>query len=100
MIRYRMLFLLICMILVSGCSLKKSENQAPEVIVEEVKLDYAREFSLKRQSDRTLLKVYIDEHHSEQTSREFILVKDSVEAASDPNAIQVPCKKIVCVTST
>jgi iron complex transport system substrate-binding protein len=98
--RYRMLFLLICMMLVAGCSLKKAETQDPEVTVEEVKLDYAREFSLKRQGDRKILKVYMDEHHSEQTSREFILVKDSLEAASDPNAIQVPCKKIVCVTST
>jgi iron complex transport system substrate-binding protein len=98
--RYSLFIFLICIALFLGCGLKRTERPDPEISVEEVKLDYAREFSLKRQGDRRLLKVYMDEHHSEQTSREFTLVSDSLEAASVPDAIQIPCKKIICVTST
>ena len=92
--------LLVFALLFHSCGVQQKEDQSVSKNLQDVELAYAREFTLQKQGDHDLLTIYMDEHHSEQTARRFTLVKDSADAAAIENSIQVPCKKIVCVSST
>ena len=92
--------LLVFVLLFHSCGVQQKEDQSASNNLQDVELAYAREFTLQKQGDHDLLTIYMDEHHSEQSVRKFTLVKDSADAAAIENSIQVPCKKIVCVSST
>ncbi|PRY96220.1 ABC transporter substrate-binding protein [Marinilabilia salmonicolor] len=83
-----------------SCSVKQQKGQSASGNIENIELKYAHEFSLQKQGNRHLLTVFMDEDHSDQSARKFTLVKDSADAAGIENVIHVPCKKIVCVSST
>ncbi|WP_010663906.1 ABC transporter substrate-binding protein [Marinilabilia salmonicolor] len=96
----KFLSLVLLVILFQSCGVQQEKENSASEKIQDVELKYAREFTLQKQGDRHLLTVFIDEHHSEQSARRFTLVKDSIDAVGIENAIRVPCKKIVCVSST
>ncbi|PWD98422.1 ABC transporter substrate-binding protein [Marinilabilia rubra] len=94
--------LLISLLVISGlssCRFDGSEKRETKDW-ESVALGYAKEFSLKKRGDSTRLTVYMDESHTESVSQSFTLVNRASEKSGNSGVIQVPCKRIVCISST
>jgi len=67
---------------------------------QEVPLNYARDLKIEKGEDGTRLTVFPEGSESEQKPRTFHLVHDSTKLDYAPDAIPVPCKKIICLSST
>lgn len=82
-----------------GCSrpAKKESATGEEDTYRPVELKYAREFRIKKTEDSSILCIHPG--GSEEASDSFLLVNDEVEHPG-MTTIRVPCKKIVCLSST
>ena len=65
-----------------------------------VKLDYATEFELEQSSSAKRLTIYSDENHSALAAETFILTNKKDVKYEGAVSIPVPCKKIICLSST
>ncbi len=86
--------------MLSACGLKPDKSDDESDRFSEIKPDYAKEFTVHKRGDSTLLTVYMDESHSEPVTRQFTLVNSDSKMEDAGSAIQVPCKKIICLSST
>ena len=63
-------------------------------------LHYAKEFEVAQSPSATRLTIYSDETHSPQSTDEFILTNSKKFKIAGATTIPVPCKKIICLSST
>lgn len=83
----------------NACNNKSSnatkDNKQDEVI--EISLKHAKEFKIEKHGDKTLVKIH--KKGEEGVFNTFNLVNNKAEDKL-PNSIPVPCKRIVCLSST
>ena len=95
----RLFIIIIFAILLFSCnsnpnrSIKKKANKTEQVV-----LKHAKEFFIEKSASATTLKIH--KKGEEGMFDTFKLVKTDKEARQDLNTIKVPCKKIVCLSST
>ncbi|MGM0375678.1 MAG: ABC transporter substrate-binding protein [Bacteroidota bacterium] len=95
------LFPVLLLTLMSCGSQEKEENGTESSgNWQEVTLKYAQDLKIEKRAGETRLTIFPEGSESERNPETFRLVSDSAEAVSSENAIPVPCKKIVCLSST
>lgn len=94
------LLTVILSVLFSACNNKSSNasrgNEQKESF--EIPLKHAKEFKIEKSGDNTIVKIH--KKGEDGVFDTFNLVKDKAKAKGIPNSIQVPCKRIVCLSST
>lgn len=100
MIRLIKKFVFITILITSvSCNHNRQEKRATGDETRTAKrLCYAKEFKFEEGSKSTRLSIF--KKGEDKVSEWFTLVKDGAELKNYTNAIQVPCKKIVCLSST
>jgi len=93
------LVLLIFSFVMGACQGGRSNNSGASDW-ESVPLSYAKEFTLKTRGDSTRVTVYMDESHTEAVSQSFTLTNRPSNIKGDEEVIPVPCKRIICLSST
>lgn len=92
--------ILVSLLLIYGCknnSSKKSNNIDQKKIIE-TSLKHANEFKIEKHDDITVVKIH--KKGEEGVFDTFNLVNNKAKAKDLPNGIPVPCKRIVCLSST
>ena len=85
----------------AGCGFNTHRDGDAGQKMEEVALSYATQFTLKKQGGNYLLTVFTDARHSAEASQTFTLVSDTTGKRGDhDHVIPIPCRRIVCVSST
>jgi ABC-type Fe3+-hydroxamate transport system, periplasmic component len=94
------LLTVILSVLFSACNNKSSNasrgNEQKESF--EIPLKHAKEFKIEKSGDNTIVKIH--KKGEDGVFDTFNLVKDKAKAKGIPNSIPVPCKRIVCLSST
>lgn len=94
---YNKLFLVFTVALFTACNMQP-KKQAKHTDYKKLKLDYAEKFSVLQKKDTTLLTINTS-RKNEVLTEHFTLVKNK-KKGSDTHTIQVPCKRIICLSST
>lgn len=92
-------FMLIATFALFSCS-NKPKTTKTESDFETQELHYATEFEVAKNETGTLLTVYSDENHSNAATSKFLLSSEKGESSTNMTNIPVPCKKIICLSST
>lgn len=90
----------ICLCLLFSCSStheKKGQKKAKSTKTEQVILKHASEFKINKSANETTLRIH--RKGEENVYDTFKLVKEKTDL-SDAQTIQVPCKRIICLSST
>lgn len=85
-------------VFIMACTQNKKATQ-PNVAFVPDKLACAQEFTINKSKDVTQLKIFTS-NKDRNSSETFNLVADDALKATYANSIKVPCKKIVCLSST
>lgn len=82
----------------AGCS-GSSKQQAQNNNLEPVTLNSAKGFSIARNAHKTMLNIYSPKDTT-QLLQQFILQPASYDKPLKENEIKIPCKRIICLSST
>jgi len=92
--------LLIFMFGFTCCNIKtKQQNKGVLTKYQKKELMYAKGFEIYKSSNDKILRIY-NKRSADSTYREFKLVSKKMADDKSANTIQVPCKKIICLSST
>lgn len=92
-------FGILCGLLVMFSSCKRGKNQFSEEGMKPVSLQYAKSFELEKGNGYTLLKIH-GKGHDRSDYQTFKLVPANMIDSPEPGVIPVPCKRIICLSST
>ena len=90
---------MLCGLIVLFSSCNRSKKQLSEEGMKPISLQYAKSFELEKGNGYELLKVYGKGHHQADVQT-FKLVPANMIKAPQPGVIPVPCKRIICLSST
>jgi len=79
-------------------SLKKVGSKSKQTY-QKKKLEYAKGFEILKSDKDKVLRIY-NGKANDSTYQEFKLVSEKLASDKNSNTIQVPCKKIICLSST
>ncbi len=101
---YRNHFLfIICFVgiagLLTGCFNGEKSKHKEKGILSKLNLSYAKGFKIENGKGRSYLSI-LDVHDSTKVLNEFTLETKECSADKDMNTIHIPCKRIICLSST
>jgi len=86
------------LLLFSACQQKRKTQQPLPESAHQVELDFAKEFSITKEAEGTLLSIH--RKGEEQLDDVFFLSSQASEKYKDIPHIKVPCQRIICLSST
>jgi len=93
-------FLAVLVVSLAACTHQASKQKEKTALAfEKMELQHAKGFDILTSEDSKVLKVY-NKCDPDEGFYECKLVKEKKEGAIDANTIQIPCKKIICLSST
>lgn len=84
--------------LLFGCN-PTSKSKKEKTNLKAIQLNYAKCFEIEQGKDFTLLRI-LNTNDTSRVNAEFILRPQNYNKPLGPNEIKVPCKRIICLSST
>lgn len=96
--RYSLLLTFVLAFALFSCGNKKAPEKQNEEIGRQVELTHAKLFQIEKRDEVTRLRIH--KKNEADATETFHLVKTDADLKQFPNAIKVPCRRIICVSST